>query len=79
MYYIIMNELTIIQAKEYAGYSYPTWLKWLDKGIVKGRKGEGEKDAWFIPADEVEKIRLQRFEQLQKEIEAISIPVPMGK
>ena len=73
-----MNGLTINQAQKYAGYSYPTWLKWLDKGAVKGIKGKGVTDAWFIPPEEVERIRLEKIQQLQKEIEEFSTPVPMG-
>lgn len=71
-----MKGLTITQAQKYAGYSYPTWLKWLDKGTVKGTKGGGVTDTWFIPHEEVERIRLQAIKDLERKIRDISTPVP---
>lgn len=72
-----MKGLTIAEAKQYAGYSRPTWLKWLDDGTVKGDKGDGVTDAWFIPPDEVERIRLEKIKELENEIIKYSKPVPV--
>ena len=70
------NKLTIAQAKKYTGYSRPTWLKWLNSGTVKGEKGAGEKDTWFVDASEVERIRLEKLAALQATIDFYSTPVP---
>jgi hypothetical protein len=72
-----MKGLTIAEAQTYTGYSRPTWLKWLDKGIVKGEKGDGATDAWFISSNDVERIRQEKIKELQAEIEKYSLPVPM--
>lgn len=75
---IIMNGLTIAQAQKYAGYSHPTWLNWLKSGIVKGDKGNARTDTWFIPYEEVERIRLKAITELQEKIDSISTSVPVG-
>lgn len=73
---IFMKGLTIKEAQKYAGYTHPTWLAWLNSGQVKGDKGNGSTDSWFIPRDEVERIRLEALAELQEKIDKLSVPVP---
>jgi len=74
-----MNRLTIAEAIQYAGYSRPTWLKWLGDKTVSGSKGNGAKDSWFIPDNEVERIRLEKLDNLNKEIKQYSETAIQGE
>lgn len=57
--------------------SRTTMMEWLDSGDVfpGARKLSDSKTApWYIPADEVEKKRLELIADLERSIEKISVP-----
>ena len=70
-----MIMLTIKQAAQATGYHRQTINKRLSKGDVRGVKSKGVTGAWLIPKKEVEKLRLQRIDELTRKIEEISKPV----
>lgn len=74
-----MKELTITQAQKYTGYSRNTLSAYVrGKKVVARQDGETVTAPWLIPAEEVERLRVQRLAELQQEIAKISRPVPLN-
>jgi len=74
-----MKEFTISQAMEWTGYSRNTLSRYVrGKKVVARQDGDTTTAPWLIPAEEVERLRVQRLAELQQEIAKISRPVPLN-
>lgn len=68
--------MKITDAMRVLDVSRTTIMEWLDSGVFVGAKklSESPTAPWYIPADEVERLRLHRIAELERQIEKISVP-----
>lgn len=67
-----MDELTLNQVSNTLHVSYQTLMTWLKNNQLDGRQVKnGNRLTWRIPRQEVERIRAERIEWHQEQIELL--------
>ena len=70
-----MGYLTIQEVMEFTGLSRQTIMAYLKDGKLTGRKTGDATSPWLIPADEVERLRLDQVRKFKEKLKSISEPV----
>lgn len=72
-----IDRLTITEASKYTGFSRISLLKWIHAGTLDATQETiNGRNTWTIEAKTVEMIRRNKVAELEKQLRAVSRPVP---
>lgn len=73
---VVKERYLVSETARILDVSRQTLMKWIDQGRFKGvEKEPGNTGVWLIPADEVERVRQERLDELNAERLEIEIKI----